>query len=61
MVGKAILDPFSLLVAFTPLMEDNIDNLVMITYVLGWSWHELVNGFAEQMGIAPGIISDTGH
>lgn len=61
MVGKALLSSFSLLVPLTPLMEDNIYNLVMFTDVLGWSWNKFVSGFAEQLDIAPGIILNTGH
>ena len=61
MVGEAILNPFSLLVPLASLVEDNINNLVMFTYVLSRSWNKFVSGFAEQLDIAPGIILDTGH
>lgn len=61
MIGKTFLNSFSLLVPLTSLVEDNIDNLVMFTYILGWSWKQLVNGFTEQLDIAPGIVLDTSH
>jgi len=47
MVREAVLNSFSLLVPLTSLVQDNINNFVMFTYVLGWGWNKFVNGFAE--------------
>ena len=47
MVGETFLDSFGLFVPFPSLVEDDIDDLVVFTYVLCWSWHKFVNGFAE--------------
>lgn len=47
MIGKAFLNPLGLFVPLAPLMENNIDNFIMFTYVLRWGRHKFVNGFAE--------------
>lgn len=47
MIGKTILNPFSLLVPFTSLVEDDVNDFVVFTYVLGWCWDKFVSRFAK--------------
>jgi hypothetical protein len=56
MVGKAFLYSLSLFVPFSPLMENNINNLVVLSYVLGWRRHKLVDSFTEYLDVASSIV-----
>ena len=46
-IWESILYTFYLLVSFTTLMQYNVDDFVMLTYIFGWLWHEFVDDLAE--------------
>jgi hypothetical protein len=33
----------------------------MLAYVFGGRWHQLVDNFAEQTDVSPGIAANAGH
>jgi hypothetical protein len=57
MVGEAFLAAFSLLIPLSPLVQNNIDDLIMFTDVLGGRRHKLVHGFTEKRDVAPSVVS----
>jgi hypothetical protein len=47
MIREFLLPAFNLVIALPPLMEDNVDDLVILGYVAGRRWHKLINNFGE--------------
>jgi hypothetical protein len=57
MVGEAFLATFSLFIPLSPLMQDDVDDFIMFTDVLGGRRHKLVHGFTEKRDVAPSVVS----
>lgn len=49
-----VVQPF---IAFSSLMKDDIYDFVVFAYVFRWYWHQLVDHFAEDRYISPGVAS----
>ena len=58
MVREALLQPFNAFVAFSPLVKDHVNDLVVFADVFCGHGHELVDDLGEEHDIAPGVLSD---
>jgi hypothetical protein len=54
-----VLRPIQLLVAYSTLMEDNVDYFVEFTDVFGSQRHNLVDNFTEEVDISASVVLDT--
>jgi len=55
------LRTIDLLVPFTSLMKNDVDDFVLVADVFCGLWHELVNDLTEEAHVAAGIIANAGH
>ena len=61
MFRKTIFWILSVLVTFTSLVENDIDDFVVLADVFGWKWQEFVDDVREKEYIAACIAANPGH
>ena len=58
MIGNKLLSSFNFPVMLSPLVKNDVDNVVVFADILGWRGHDAVDDFAEERDIAAGVPTD---
>lgn len=58
MIGDELLSSFSVIVMFSSLVKNDVDDVVVLADVLGWRGHDAVDHFTEKRDIAASVSPD---
>ena len=58
MIGNKLLSSFNFPVMLSPLVKNDVDDVVVFTDIFGWRGHDAVDNFAEERDIAASVPTD---